>query len=779
MKTFLRKTLSLLLCILIVLAGAGSAFADSSSLSTAGGTGTENDPYLISTAAQLQSLASAVNSGNSFSGAFFRLANDIALNDISDVESCNENSQKTQWTPIGSGIGIGFAGIFDGNSHSIRGLFISSDESFKGLFGYVDGGTIKNVTVEASFISGLNYVGSIAGCVACGTISDCVSNAVVKGSEAVGGIVGDVEIIEDEKTVTISDCTNNGAISGSYSVGGIVGMAVSFASQVSVEFNGLKNNGSVDGYESVGGIIGGNATGTVHACVNSGAVNGTNYIGGIAGYNGDTLRNSANSGNVNGSGNYTGGIVGWNAGTASNCINSGSVDGGRFGVTGGIAGHNGSGSSDGLITDSVNSGTVKGNTDVGAIVGEAEDGNSEISNCYYLEGSAVDGNGTVQNGVGGSTQGDVTGELTALSEEEMKNEASFEGLNFDETWTFDPETGLPVIKETIESQELVPSGISVKTMPSKTSYTVGDFLDTTGLVITESYTNGTSADFTSDFTCNPETLSTAGTQTITVTLHGITTTFNVTVSNIVYQAVFKADGNIVDTIDYTVETASITPPEVPEKTGYTGVWESYTLAVGGITVNAVYSLATYTVTFIANGETVDTVEYTLETESITAPEVPSVPNGFNGRWSEYDISECRDIVVHAIYQPPMVMTAAAVSMSNGSEHHLLLSANYEITSKYFVVSDSRVVDIDENGKITALSEGECEILVVATGLDEFGNPVVAKSTVIVSVVESNQPKNLKEGIQNAFYGFFKNILPAIIDNVKRIFMFISFLTENT
>jgi len=74
------------------------------------------------------------------------------------------------------------------------------------------------------------------------------------------------------------------------------------------------------------------------------------------------------------------------------------------------------------------------------------------------------------------------------------------------------------------------SSIAVKTMPTTTSYTVGDTLDTTGLVLTATYSDESTADISTGFTCSPTSLSSAGTKTITVTYGGKTATFTVTVT---------------------------------------------------------------------------------------------------------------------------------------------------------------------------------------------------------------------------------------------------------
>lgn len=131
---------------------------------------------------------------------------------------------------------------------------------------------------------------------------------------------------------------------------------------------------------------------------------------------------------------------------------------------------------------------------------------------------------------------------------------------------------------------------------------------------------------------------TLGTENITV---------NAVYTAIEYTATFKDGETIVDTVKFTVETDSITAPAVPTHTGYTGVWESYTLGTENVTVNAVYTAIEYTATF-KDGETiVGTVKFTVETDSITAPAVPT-HTGYTGAWENYTLGT-EDIVINAIY----------------------------------------------------------------------------------------------------------------------------------
>ncbi|MCR5150860.1 MAG: InlB B-repeat-containing protein, partial [Clostridiales bacterium] len=124
---------------------------------------------------------------------------------------------------------------------------------------------------------------------------------------------------------------------------------------------------------------------------------------------------------------------------------------------------------------------------------------------------------------------------------------------------------------------------------------------------------------------------------------------NAVYTPITYIAKFFAGSNLIDTREYTVESESINEPKVPEKTGYRGVWEPYSFTPGGISIQAVYVPITYTATFIADGSIVKTVEYTIETETIQEPAVP-VKVGYTARWADYKLVS-GGIEINAVYTP--------------------------------------------------------------------------------------------------------------------------------
>ncbi len=106
-------------------------------------------------------------------------------------------------------------------------------------------------------------------------------------------------------------------------------------------------------------------------------------------------------------------------------------------------------------------------------------------------------------------------------------------------------------------EEVALASIAVKSNPTKTSYYVGDTLNTSGLTLTATYNNGTTKNISSGFTCTPTTLNTVGAQRITVTYGGKTTSFDVTVENVVLSSISvknnpdKTDYYIGDTLDTT------------------------------------------------------------------------------------------------------------------------------------------------------------------------------------------------------------------------------------
>lgn len=224
--------------------------ADEEEIEYGGDINLVNDVYEVGDAKGLRTFAEIAKGNRS---AHCKLTKDI-------------NLKGEPWSPIGGNSASAYAGTFDGAGHTIRNLTVSGD-NFQGFFGYIDGATVKNLTIEGGTVTGEDWVGAIAGLSLNSTIENCHNLGVTVTANAngsyAGGIVGENKINVSSYTSTLTTCTNTGSVSGSYA-GGIVGV-----------------NSTISG------------TSTLTACTNTGKVTGGDTAGGIVGKNEVWIGNSA------------------------------------------------------------------------------------------------------------------------------------------------------------------------------------------------------------------------------------------------------------------------------------------------------------------------------------------------------------------------------------------------------------------------------------------------------------------------------------------------------
>ena len=289
-----------------------------------------------------------------------------SINTDDDGNVTNGSSFKA-WRPMGMADEKGnltgwYTGIFDGNGHSISGLYVNRDEaaddvhtwlkSCIGLFGYYSGVT-RNLSVLDSYMRGEDCIGGICGYNDGGTIQNCYSAATVCGDSYIGGICG-----RSEGDSIIENCYNTGYVYGAT--------------------------------RSIGGICGDNSA-TLQGCYNVGNVNGKFYVGGIVG-------ESSGSGNTI-----------W----IKDCYNRGNVIGDTEKI-GGIGGYIGSS----LVENCYSQATVSGNTNVGGICGNSN--KVDFQNAYY-DSNLYTGNAigylkaaTIKQTEGKSSQAFESGEIAYL-----------------------------------------------------------------------------------------------------------------------------------------------------------------------------------------------------------------------------------------------------------------------------------------------------------------------------------------------------------------------------
>jgi prepilin-type N-terminal cleavage/methylation domain-containing protein len=279
------------------------------------------------------------------------------------------------WTPIGN-IAPQFTGTFDGNNYVISNLTINSNQDYKGLFGCIsETSEIKKIGLENINVAGCDYVGGLVGQNDGGTLTNCYAAGKVTGNFYTGGLVGRNEY------GTITDCYATGEVTGNNRTGGLVGHTYSSS---------------------------------ITSCYATGKVTGNYDTGGLVGKSdSDIITNCYATGSVTGNIDYTGGLVGYNTGTIENCYATGNITGDWY--IGGLVGYNKSG----FITNCYATGSVTGSFRTGGLVGSNSD---TITNSYYNSETT----GQINNGIG-----------TPLTAAQMKQQANFDGWDFDNVWSID------------------------------------------------------------------------------------------------------------------------------------------------------------------------------------------------------------------------------------------------------------------------------------------------------------------------------------------------------
>ena len=324
------------------------------------GSGTQSDPYLIRNAAQLSHMANFCGQN----GVVFKLQKDIDVTDwLIDEGLTNQG-----WSPIGTS-SQPFKGMLIGDNHKISGLFIlRSSQSYVGFFGYTDGATINDLTIEGTTFTGSSYLGTMAGYALSSTFTNC--HIIVSGnvSSASGNYVGGAFGYASDCTFTDSSVETVVNSSGAIYVGGFGGGAIdgTIISDVTanitvsssnecaggllgytntVTITNTKVNGDVTGTSCVAGFIA-KAEGTdiITNCTYRGDLNGDTNIGGISAYlsggSSSTYSNCYMRGNIIASGENAGGIIGYSVGgciaSLESCCYYGNIYGNNY--VGGIIG---------------------------------------------------------------------------------------------------------------------------------------------------------------------------------------------------------------------------------------------------------------------------------------------------------------------------------------------------------------------------------------------------------------------------------------------------------
>ncbi len=266
-------------------------------LSDLAGEGTVENPYIITSASELNAIRQNP-------AAHYRLG---AAIDMSATVAWNYG---LGWAPVGTySPSSPFTGSVDGQSHAVSNLTVNRPaHDYQGFFGFMENAVVHNLMLTDTHISGRNYTGGLAGYAnSCGMRNIRVSGAI-SGGQRTGGLVGLLANFS-----WLHDSSSDVSVNGQYGTGGLVGettASVAGGSGVRPTIRHSSARGVVRGTDRVGGLVGALHSGFIADNYSHGAVTGNDKVGGLVGYTYHGVYRCYSVGPVVGTSEDVGGLIG-------------------------------------------------------------------------------------------------------------------------------------------------------------------------------------------------------------------------------------------------------------------------------------------------------------------------------------------------------------------------------------------------------------------------------------------------------------------------------------
>ncbi len=336
------------------------------------GDGTENNPYIICNADQLEFIGTGTPKIDFLgSNVYYELGKDIDASSITAAYDCEGTC--TGFQPIGDcGVDdicnnaddMSFTGTLDGKGFTVSDLRINinvtSGRSYAGLFGYTFGANIRNigllnVDIDASSTSNRSFAGGLVGNSSSSSITNSYSTGNVSSSSSfrsfAGGLVGNTSntsssITNSYSTVNASSFSSSSVDNDASYAGGLVGNNSGNSITNSYSTGNVSSASSSAADSFAGGLVGQHifsgsitnsySTGNVFSSSSSAAAN--SFVGGLVGSNFvSSITNSWSTGNVSSSSSFVGGLVGQNSGSITNSYHD-EITSGQTDITGNSSG---------------------------------------------------------------------------------------------------------------------------------------------------------------------------------------------------------------------------------------------------------------------------------------------------------------------------------------------------------------------------------------------------------------------------------------------------------
>ena len=255
--------------------------------------------------------------------------------------------------------------------------------------------------------------------------------------------------------------------------------------------------------------------------------------------------------------------------------------------------------------------------------------------------------------------------------------------------------------------EIIVTTLSIKTKPSITEYFVGETLNSSGLTLTAKYNDGSSKTISSGFSCSPTSFSSAGTKPITVNYSGKTTTFTVTVEDVV--------------------VTSISVKSKPSDTSY---FVGETLNSSGLTLTAKYNNGSSKT--ISSG-------FSCSPTSFSSAGTKTITVNYSGKTTTFTVSVSNDSIVSMsstsgsfrVLDTGVTITNYSSSVYVGESISMSVNHSWNYPSKSFTV--------EVHSSATKITASSSNTSVASVSVRQNGN--VATITVTAGDIDYNVTKN--------------------------------------
>ena len=194
-----------------------------------------------------------------------------------------------------------------------------------------------------------------------------------------------------------------------------------------------------------------------------------------------------------------------------------------------------------------------------------------------------------------------------------------------------------------------------------------------------------------------------------------------------------------------------------------------------ITLVAHWEPTVYTATFYIDDEPVSIQQYTIESESLTEPDIPPKPYTLSAKWEEYNLSKGGDLVLYPVYESPKLDVNPKVNLIVGDNYKITVRSNFNAERTVYKSSDNNVATVDNSGYVNVKNTGTCTIYITRYGKDSLGNEIKARGITTINVVGNNPivSENPADARKIRFENFLLKLIINFSESLKKLGLYLT------